>query len=108
MRAALDKIGVEPQVRRIGKYKSAGDQLLREDMSEPQKEQLSALLEDLYTGFVDGVAKSRGKTEEQVTGHCDCYRHSPGSAIYLLDCSVVSFKPRRWTTPVEPLIAGQV
>ena len=33
-------MGVEPEVRRIGKYKSAGDQLLREDMSEAQREQL--------------------------------------------------------------------
>ena len=29
LRGVLDKIGVEPQVERIGKYKSAGDQLLR-------------------------------------------------------------------------------
>jgi protease-4 len=28
----LDKVGVEPQVKRIGAYKSAGDQLLRKDM----------------------------------------------------------------------------
>ena len=33
LRGVLDKVGVEPQVRRIGKYKSAGDQLLRSDMS---------------------------------------------------------------------------
>ena len=36
----LDKVGVEPQVQRYGKYKSAGDQLLRSDMSEAQREQL--------------------------------------------------------------------
>lgn len=29
LRGVLDKVGVEPQVKRIGKYKSAGDQLLR-------------------------------------------------------------------------------
>ena len=46
MRGVLEKVGVEPQVKRIGKYKSAGDQLLRRDMSEPQREQLTALLED--------------------------------------------------------------
>lgn len=27
------QLGIEPEVRRIGKYKSAGDQLLRKDMS---------------------------------------------------------------------------
>lgn len=59
-------MGAEPQVRRIGKYKSAGDQLLREDMSEYQKEQLTALLDDLYEGFTSSVAASRSITQESV------------------------------------------
>ena len=29
----LDKVGVQPELVRIGKFKSAGDQLLRPDMS---------------------------------------------------------------------------
>lgn len=40
----------QPEVRRIGVYKSAGDQLLRTDMSEAQREQLTALLDDIYGG----------------------------------------------------------
>lgn len=59
LRGALDKAGIEPQVKRIGDYKSAGDQLLREEMSTYQKEQLQALLDDLYNGFITEVAKSR-------------------------------------------------
>lgn len=66
LRGTLDKIGIEPEVRRIGNYKSAGDQLLREDMSEYQREQLSALLQDIYGEFVEGLAKARGKTCEEV------------------------------------------
>lgn len=57
-------MGVEPQVRRIGEYKSAGDQLLRRDMSEAQRRQLSELLDDIYTHWVDTVAAARGKTQE--------------------------------------------
>ena len=53
-------------MKRIGKYKSAGDQLLRRDMSEPQREQLTALLEDIYEGFTQQIAKDRNKTVEQV------------------------------------------
>lgn len=45
------------QVQRIGKYKSAGDQILRKDMSAPQREQLSALLEDIHDELVSTVAK---------------------------------------------------
>lgn len=66
LRGVLDKVGVEPEVRRIGKYKSAGDQLLREDMSEAQREQLSTLLDDIYEDFVSGIAHGRGKTKEEV------------------------------------------
>lgn len=33
LRGVLDKVGVQPEVVRIGKFKSAGDQLLRSDMS---------------------------------------------------------------------------
>ena len=60
----LDRVGVDPQVKRIGKYKSAGDQLLRKDMSEPQAEQLSAILEDIYDDFLTTVSAARGKTKE--------------------------------------------
>jgi protease-4 len=108
LRGALDKVGVSPEVRRIGKYKSAGDQLLRSDMSgelllhqpnsqrcvwprvlhgesrprrarmrasqparpcspraEPQREQLSALLDDIFDDFTTTVASSRGKSREE-------------------------------------------
>ncbi|GBF99919.1 serine protease chloroplastic, partial [Raphidocelis subcapitata] len=66
LRGVLDKVGVEPQVKRIGVYKSAGDQLLRRDMSPEQREQLDALLEGTYSHWVDAVAASRGKSREEV------------------------------------------
>lgn len=53
LRGTLNKLGVEPQVRRIGAYKSAGDQLLREDMSDAQREQLTALLKDITAEFCE-------------------------------------------------------
>ena len=66
LKGVLEKVGVEPQVKRIGKYKSAGDQLLRRDMSDAQREQLTALLEDIYEGFATQIAKDRKKTPEEV------------------------------------------
>ena len=35
-------------------------------MSEPQREQLTALLDDVYEMFVEGIAASRDKTAEEV------------------------------------------
>ena len=61
---------MDPNIKRIGKYKSAGDQLLRRDMSEPQREQLTAILDDLYEGFTQQTAASRGKTAQEVRLPC--------------------------------------
>lgn len=66
LRGTLDKVGIEPEVRRIGKFKSAGDQLLRPDMSDAQREQLSTLLDDIYDDFLETIAKARHKTKEEV------------------------------------------
>lgn len=63
----FEKAGIEPQVKRLGKYKSAGDQLSRKDMAEPQREQLSALLDDIYGTFKDSIASSVKKTPEEVS-----------------------------------------
>lgn len=56
----LDNIGIEPQFERIGKYKSAGDLLTRRTMSEETSEMLNALLDNIYTNWLDKVSSSRG------------------------------------------------
>jgi Peptidase family S49 len=47
------------QVWSLGKYKTAAEPVTRTGMSEPQREQLSALLDDVYETFLTGVAKVR-------------------------------------------------
>jgi protease-4 len=64
LRGALDKVGIDPQVRRIGAYKSAGDQLDRRDMSGAQREALTALVEGVYGGFCSEVARNRNAARE--------------------------------------------
>lgn len=53
-------MGIEPQVQRIGKYKSAGDQLSRKNISEENYEMLSVLLDNIYANWLDGVSDSTG------------------------------------------------
>ncbi|OMO63171.1 Peptidase S49, partial [Corchorus capsularis] len=62
----LEKIGIEPQVQRIGKYKSAGDQLTRKTMSEENCEMLTSLLDNIYGNWLDVVSASKGKKREDV------------------------------------------
>lgn len=56
----LENVGIEPQVERIGKYKSAGDQLARKTMSEENCEMLTALLDNIYGNWLDEVSSARG------------------------------------------------
>lgn len=65
-RGFFDKIGVQPQFVGIGKYKSAPEQFMRKDLSDPAKEQEEALLEDAYGQIVDAIAKSRRLSKDEV------------------------------------------
>ncbi|CAL0307162.1 unnamed protein product [Lupinus luteus] len=66
VRGILDNIGIEPQVERVGKYKSAGDQLTRRTMSDENCEMLTALLENIYTNWLDKVSSAKGKKREDI------------------------------------------
>jgi protease-4 len=59
LRELLDKLGVTPEVVRVGAFKSAGEMLTRSTLSPEQREQLEALIEDQFAALVDGVAEGR-------------------------------------------------
>jgi protease-4 len=56
----LGRLGVRFEKVARGRYKAAFDELARERMSEPTREQLEALLGSLEGHFVETVAKARG------------------------------------------------
>ncbi len=56
---AFDKLGVEPQVIRAGKFKSAAETYVRSDLSAPNREQLQALLTTINDQFTDTIADDR-------------------------------------------------
>ncbi|MGD9762562.1 MAG: signal peptide peptidase SppA [Candidatus Binatia bacterium] len=60
LREALNKVGVEAELVQIGRYKSAGEMLTRDEMSPAHREMLQALVDDLYEQVVAGVAAERG------------------------------------------------
>ena len=73
-KAALDKLMVQLHVFRVGTYKSALEPLMRNNMSEFDREASSALLEVLWTSFKTGVADGRGIDPEILD---DYTRHFP-------------------------------
>ncbi|MEL7148926.1 MAG: S49 family peptidase, partial [Bacteroidota bacterium] len=70
-KGAFEKLGVEPEVFRVGKFKSFVEPYIREDMSAASRLQTSAMLNSLYAVFVSDVATSMGKQEEEVRNISD-------------------------------------
>jgi protease-4 len=61
-----EKLGLEIEVERIGKYKSAVDSLTGREMSEAHREMANSLLDSIHEQFVNGIAVGRGLSEEEV------------------------------------------
>lgn len=51
-RSFLDKVGIEAEIIHMGRYKGAGDTLIRDDMPPEAKESMDAILDDLYRSLV--------------------------------------------------------
>ncbi|XP_050237574.1 serine protease SPPA, chloroplastic [Mercurialis annua] len=62
----LEKVGIQPEVQRIGKYKSAGDQLTRKTMSDENCEMLTTLLDNIYGNWLDHISSTKGKKREEI------------------------------------------
>ena len=61
---AMEALGVEMQVTRVGKYKSAVEPYLLSESSEANREQMMAILNDLQSTFLQDVGEARGLSEE--------------------------------------------
>ena len=59
LKGMFDKIGVEPQLIRHGKFKSAGEPFIASSMSAENRSQIESYLGSLYTQFIADIAKSR-------------------------------------------------
>ena len=59
---AFKKYGVEVQVTRVGKFKSAVEPFILDRMSDANREQIQKLLDDLWSDWKETVAADRKKT----------------------------------------------
>jgi protease-4 len=79
-RGSLDKLGIEPEFIKIGKYKNAPDQYTRKEMSEEQREVINAILDEYYGRLKTTIAEERGKTAEDVETLIDGAPYHAGEA----------------------------
>lgn len=63
---AFKKYGVEVQVTRVGRYKSAVEPLIADRMSDASREQTQKLLDDLWGEWKETVAKDRKKSPAEL------------------------------------------
>lgn len=68
MKGMFEKLEVEPQIIRYGKYKSAVEPLILDKMSEANRDQTMTYMSDLWNKVLAGVAENRGKSVEELDG----------------------------------------
>jgi len=59
MKEALDKLGIEMQVIKVGTYKSAVEPFILNSMSEANREQVSSYLNSIYDTFLANISTDR-------------------------------------------------
>ncbi|HEX8177459.1 MAG TPA: signal peptide peptidase SppA [Pyrinomonadaceae bacterium] len=71
VRGSLDKLGIYPDVFKIGKYKNAPDMFTEKKMTDAQREVINAMLDDIYGRLVNKISETRRKSPDEVRAIID-------------------------------------
>jgi protease-4 len=74
LKGALDKLGIEAQVIKVGTYKSAVEPLVLTKMSDANRTQVTSYLGSLYDHFLTGISKSRGINKDSLFNYANQMR----------------------------------
>ncbi len=80
LRRALDRLRVRPDVFATGEYKSAGEMLERDSLSDPAREALEATVDDLYEALIAGLASGRAGSDERARAWVDAGPYTANEA----------------------------
>ena len=73
LKGVIDKLAIDVNVFRAGKFKSFTDQFSRSDMSEQEREESLAWLNALWKQYQAGVAKARGLETDVIAEYANNY-----------------------------------
>lgn len=59
IKGTLDKLGIEPEIFRVGEFKSAVETFTRQDMSAENRAQVSSYVNSIYNFYLENVGHSR-------------------------------------------------
>ncbi|MEQ9439742.1 MAG: signal peptide peptidase SppA [Cyclobacteriaceae bacterium] len=78
----LEKIGIEPEIFRVGDFKSAIEPFIRTDMSEASRLQTESFLNSIYDTYIDGIAESTSLSREALLSLADSMKvREPQDAV---------------------------
>lgn len=73
-KGALDKLGVDVQVIKVGTYKSYTEQFSLTKMSDANRMQVTSYLGSLYDHYLTGISKSRNLNKDSLYKYADALR----------------------------------
>ena len=65
-KGTFEKLDIEPQIFRVGDYKSAVEPFIRKDMSDENRMQVESFIDDIYDHITKDIASSRGLDNKTV------------------------------------------
>ena len=80
-RSLLEKVGVEAEIIHMGRYKGAGDTLIRDDMPKEAKESMDAILDDLYAALIEATKVRTGGDADKAKGLIDRGPYASATAV---------------------------
>ncbi|MBN1756001.1 signal peptide peptidase SppA [bacterium] len=80
-KGTFEKIGLDADFERAGKYKSAVEPFTLDSMSAENREEMEKLLDDIYDDFVDKIAAGRNWSAEATREIIDNGPYTPSEAV---------------------------
>ncbi|TFF35961.1 signal peptide peptidase SppA [Mucilaginibacter psychrotolerans] len=74
LKGALDKLGIEAQIIKVGTYKSAVEPYFLTKMSDANREQVTSYLGSMYDHFLIGISKSRHINKDSLFNYANTGR----------------------------------
>lgn len=81
-KGTLDKLGIKPEVFKVGDFKSAVEPFTRENMSDANRLQVKSFLSSINNHMVTRIAQSRGLRADSLQRYADLLSiQTPGDAL---------------------------
>ncbi len=88
IKGLLDKVDINMQVIRHGKFKSAIEPLIYDKMSQYNKEQMQALIDNIWGNFIQAISESRNISKANLNLYADsllAYNAGKALELHLVD-----------------------